>query len=175
MITLDKIQELDKKIQEAVNLITRLKEDKVMLEDQLKEANERIETLEQELGSVKGDHDQIEEGILGALSRIQNIDEDIELTDHTVLTVTEKTPAAEKPVEREESVIGETPEEETETTQFSFGKDSMEIQQNNDQVNHSEPQQDNAYEETVEYSDDSDSPEDGVNEESRSEQDLDIF
>jgi len=175
MITLDKIQELDKKIQEAVNLITRLKEEKVMLEEQLKEANERIGSLEQELGSVKGDHDQIEEGILGALSRIQNIDEDIQLTDHTVLTVTEKDPAAEKPVEREESVIDETPEEETETTQFSFGKDAMEIQQSNDQVNHSEPQQETDYEETVEYSDDSDSPADGKNEESRSEQDLDIF
>ena len=70
MITLDQVQKLERKVNDAVDLINRLKAEKVMLEEKVLEYEMRILELEEMADKLNKDQNEIEDKIIGALNRL---------------------------------------------------------------------------------------------------------
>ena len=77
MITLDQIQRLDKKVQQAVELIQSLKNENSSLRGRLSENEGRIEELEVLIGRFKDDQQEIEKGIVRALKNLDELEDSL--------------------------------------------------------------------------------------------------
>ena len=93
MITLDQVQKLEKKVNDAVDLINRFKAEKVVLEEKIEKYEFRIMELEKVTEKLNKDQTKMEDKIIGHL----NQQEDLESTSNEF--------AEEIPVQEEETSV----------------------------------------------------------------------
>lgn len=74
MITLNQVQKLEKKVNDAVTLINKFKAEKVVLEDKIEKYEFRIMELEEIADELNKDQNEIEDKIIGALNKLENIE-----------------------------------------------------------------------------------------------------
>lgn len=97
MITLDQVQKLEKKVNDAVDLIHGLKAEKAAMEEKVLEYELRILELEETAEKLKKDQNEIEDKILGALNQLEDLDSE------SITPETSEELAAEKDEPKEES------------------------------------------------------------------------
>lgn len=83
MITVDQIQNLDRKVQAAVKLIGTLRDENSSLKGKLDTYQKRIGELEVLIDQFKKDQVEIEEGIVRALAQLDQLEDSLEDTDTT--------------------------------------------------------------------------------------------
>ena len=119
MITLDQVQKLEKKVNDAVDLINRFKAEKVVLEEKIDKYEFRILELEEIAEQLNKDQTEIEDKIIGALNQLEDlesIETIVEIEVNSAETENEILPEEEISVESsvsEEEDIVETEEEES--------------------------------------------------------------
>ncbi len=117
MITLDQVQKLEKKVNDAVDLINRFKAEKVVLEERIEKYEFRILELEDFTEQLNKDQTEIEDKIIGALNQLEDLDSvpaetsKVEESSENVKLQDEET-SADSSVS-EEDVIVNTDEEES--------------------------------------------------------------
>ena len=77
MIHLEQIQELETKINKAVDLIKVLKEENQALKRTIGSSQNRMQELEKMVAEFKGDQDEIERHILRALENLEHLEDEI--------------------------------------------------------------------------------------------------
>lgn len=172
MINLKQIQALEKKINNAVELISLLKRENKALKKAVESSRNRVEDLESLVNEFKSEQFEIEKGILNALNKLDELEDDI--TDATDASdqSSETTLGENKTVESELEQESEHPELEKEKEKLNTPvEESFEL--NNENRNRDNENKDEDltedHNEKKEKDDASVSPEDGdVNE-------LDIF
>lgn len=78
MITIEQIQELDQKVQAAVQRISTLKGENTSLQSKLGEYEKRIAELEILIDRFKQDQSEIENGIIRALEQLDHLEDSID-------------------------------------------------------------------------------------------------
>ena len=78
MITIEQIQELDQKVQAAVNRISTLGSENTSLQSKLDEYEKRIAELEVLIDRFKQDQSEIENGIIRALEQLDHLEDSID-------------------------------------------------------------------------------------------------
>ena len=81
MITIDQIQNLDRKVQSAIALISSLKAENTSLKGKLDMYQKRISELEVLVENFKKDQVEIEQGIVRALAQLDQLEDSLEDTD----------------------------------------------------------------------------------------------
>lgn len=76
MITLEQIRLLDRKVNQAVEMIDSLKRENQMLSGKLESYQTKISELEVLLSSLKDDQSEVEQGFQKALETLSGIEED---------------------------------------------------------------------------------------------------
>jgi len=74
MISLDQVQKLEKKVNDAVDLINRLKSEKSGLEEKVLQYEMKILELEEMAERLNKDQNEIEDKIIGALNQLEYLD-----------------------------------------------------------------------------------------------------
>lgn len=77
MINLKQIQALEKKINNAVELITMLKRENKALKKTIESSRKRVEDLESLVNAFKSEQFEIEKSILNALTKLDELEDDI--------------------------------------------------------------------------------------------------
>jgi hypothetical protein len=78
MITLDQVQKLERKVKDAVDLITRFKAEKVVLEEKIEDYELRIMELEEITEQLNKDQTEIEDKFIVALNQLEDLESDSE-------------------------------------------------------------------------------------------------
>ena len=84
MINLEQIQELGKKINNAVELINRLKEENKTLKTVIEKSKGRMTELEKLVTDFKNDQSEIEQTILNAIDKLDRLEDEISESENTV-------------------------------------------------------------------------------------------
>jgi len=149
MITLDQVQKLETKVNDAVDLINRLKAEKVVLEEKLVQYEMKILELEEMAETLNKDQNEIEDKIIGALNQLEDIDATEQETTQVVVDESEEAnepvessqhfeesaPSAEGSVsEDQEFVITESVESDEEVTnsEINSEEDTSEVERDDD-------------------------------------------
>ena len=82
MINLEQIQALEKKINNAVELISILKRENTALKRTIESSQKRVQDLENLVNQFKNEQFEIEKGILNALTKLDELEDDI--TDSSI-------------------------------------------------------------------------------------------
>jgi len=85
MITLDQVQKLETKVNDAVDLINRLKAEKVVLEEKIVQYEMQILELEEMAETLNKDQNEIEDKIIGALNQLEDIGTSVAEATETVV------------------------------------------------------------------------------------------
>ncbi len=113
MITLEQIQELDQKVQMAVNRISTLKSENSGLKTKLDEYQKRIGELEVLIERFKQDQSAIENGIIHALEQLDHLEDSIDDSSEEPTTDgTSKVPQSEPLEVDEEATDDASPEQD---------------------------------------------------------------
>ena len=122
MISIEKLELLDKKVKEAVGLIQSLKEANAGLKDENTLLMERIDELEKESRSIQDDQELIEETIHEAIVQLEKAREGLPEASEGKPEPKKKVPVpAEEPEEPLEEAIEEATEENTAPEAPAFG------------------------------------------------------
>ncbi|MBN1524803.1 MAG: hypothetical protein JW904_09985 [Spirochaetales bacterium] len=120
MINLEQIRILEQKVNNAVSVIARLKEENTALRETLEKSQAKMLELETLINSFKSDQDEIEISILDVLDKLDKLeDESLEPRDAAVSNKQKSTSSLKKepaspPVKKETTIILEDDEEESE-------------------------------------------------------------
>lgn len=79
MISLNQVQLLEQKVEQALNLIAKLREENKMLKSKLASSQQRLDELEGMVTSFKGEQEAIEKGILKILAELDRLEDDLSL------------------------------------------------------------------------------------------------
>lgn len=135
MITLDQVQKLEKKVNDAVNLINRFKAEKVVLEEKIDTYEFRIMELEEITEQLNKDQTEIEDKIIGALNQLEDLDS-IETDGNTAKSETE--PLREEKISAKSSVSEENDIVETEEEESD---DSVKNSENTEEITDSDEEE----------------------------------
>ena len=143
MITLDQVQKLETKVNDAVDLINRLKAEKVVLEEKIVQYEMQILELEEMAETLNKDQNEIEDKIIGALNQLEDIGTSVAEATETVVEESvvesqhfeETATSAEGSVsEDQEFVITESVESDEEVTnsEINSEEDTSEVERDDD-------------------------------------------
>ncbi len=110
MITLDQVQQLEIKVSEAVDLINRLKAEKIVLEEKVDKYELRFLELEEQTEKLEKDQSEIEDKIIGAINQLDEIDTENNSADSKTKVAPETEEISAESSASEEQVIVETDE-----------------------------------------------------------------
>ncbi|MBI9103407.1 MAG: hypothetical protein JEY99_13400 [Spirochaetales bacterium] len=122
MISLEQIQKLNIKVQNALDVIVSLREENVTLREKLSGYEKRMEELEVLVNSFSRDQDDIETGILNILQQLDKLEDDFSSHDEESSeieskseVVSENVPEPDTDIKRNDSeaVMNESVPEET--------------------------------------------------------------
>ena len=119
MITLDQVQKLEIKVNDAVDLINRFKAEKVVLEEKIEKYEYRILELEEMTEQLNKDQTEIEDKIIGALNQLEDLDSVSTDEPDTEVPQEENETSAESSVSEEEDIVDTVEEESSETVENS--------------------------------------------------------
>ena len=135
MITLEQVRLLDRKVNQAVELIAKLRSENQMLNSKLESYQEKISELEVLLSGLKEDQSEVEHGFQKALETLSVLEESEESTASPApaVSVSETEPVSEEvevdtpdeetvPVEEDEEIAttGASDEEESEDAELDI-------------------------------------------------------
>jgi len=111
MVSLEQVKLLETKVVKAIDVVKRVSEENTALRGKLDGYRSRIDELEVLIKEFKADQGRIEAGILSALERLNQFEDAVERGISESVAIVEEKPLAE--VKKEESIIEETPPENT--------------------------------------------------------------
>lgn len=187
MITLNQVQQLEKKVNQAIGLINQFKTEKITLEERIEAYELKVLKLEEMLASLNNEQKEIEDKFIGALNQletlesnpeIQNTEEEppfVDASDDDSVTGDRDIDTTGQESQESEEASGNSGVQETETVSLMDKGDNItsEATRGSEQENNQSEQEENTGEESQ-----GGSPEDDGSEDSNSnlfEQDLDIF
>jgi hypothetical protein len=132
MITLDQVQKLERKVKDAVDLITRFKAEKVVLEEKIEDYELRIMELEEITEQLNKDQTEIEDKFIVALNQLEDLESDSEeaVVDEEILQNEET--SVEGSVSEDKDIV------ETETLESNESVDNSEITVETEEENYEE-------------------------------------
>jgi peptidoglycan hydrolase CwlO-like protein len=114
MITLEQIRLLDRKVNQAVEMIDSLKTENQMLSDKLESYQTKISELEVLLSSLKDDQSEVEQGFQKALETLSGIEEE------TAAPSPAQEPRNDEEADETASESGEDDEQEEESAELDI-------------------------------------------------------
>jgi FtsZ-binding cell division protein ZapB len=80
MISLEQIRALEQKVNQAIQQLSRLREENAKLRSQVKSSQLKTTDLETTITTYKQEQESIEKGILSVLSKLDKLEDEVSLT-----------------------------------------------------------------------------------------------
>ncbi len=155
MITLDQVQQLEKKVNDAVDLINRLKSEKIVLEEKIETFEFQILELEEQTEKFNKDQNEIEDKIIGALNQLEEIEAEdsktpeivedsaeFSVSDEPVIVETEEKSDISVDYKKTEKIDGDIESDESDSDETILPDTDSEVTLNvNEEDNQSELQE----------------------------------
>jgi len=120
MINLEQIQALEKKINNAVELISILKRENNALKRTIDSSQKRVQDLESLVNQFKNEQFEIEKSILSALTKLDELEDNIVETDSAETPADETETQADVLEEKNQPIKQDEPVEETDNSNTLF-------------------------------------------------------
>ena len=135
MINLNQVQLLEQKVEQALTLIDRLREENKILKTKLASSQQRLDELEDMVSSFKDEQEAIEKSILKVLAELDRLEDDLSLAPKEAFQQREtSTTAATSPgtlkkasEQKNNLLIEESPAKSSETKRDAADQHELDI------------------------------------------------